>query len=76
MKFLRQVLLCLFLCAVPFWIVEYGGYIALQESDVGIVYRSDTPLSALPKQEAAAIRSKIPCYTAEEAARTMENFCS
>ena len=76
MKILRQVLLCLFLCGAPFWILEDGGFIALKESETGTVHRSDTPLSALPPEDAAAIHGKIPCYTAEEAARFMENFCS
>ena len=76
MKFLRQALLCFFLCAAPFWILEDGGFVALQEAETGTVHRSDTPLSALPKDTVAAIQGKIPCYTAEEAARYMENFCS
>ena len=76
MRFLWQVLLCFFLCAAPFWIIEDCGFVALQESDKGVIYKSDTPLSALPEGDAAAIRSKIPCYSAEEAARYMENFCS
>ena len=76
MKYLWQVLLCFFLCAAPFWILEDGGFVALRESETGIVHRSDTPISALPAGEAAAIRNKIPCYSAEDAARHMENFCS
>lgn len=76
MKFLRQLFFFFLLCGVPFWIIEDRGYVALRISETDTIYRSDTPLSALPAEEAAAIRDKIPCYTAEEAARAMENFCS
>lgn len=75
-KFFAQILLYLFLCGAPFWILEDGGFVALLEEETGILHRSDTPLSALPKQEASVIQDKIPCYSAEEAARYMENFCS
>ena len=76
MKLFWRIFVWFVLCAVPFWVVEDGGFVALWGSDIGIIYRSDTPISALPAEEANAIRSKIPCYSAEEAARYMENFCS
>ena len=76
MRFLRRLVLFFLLCGVPFWIVEDGGFVALRGSDAGVIYRSETRVSSLPEEDAAAIRDKIPCYSAEEAARCMENFCS
>ena len=76
MKILQQMFLLILLCAISFWVTEEDGFVALQESGKGVIYKSDTPISALPTDDASAIRSKIPCYSAEEAARYMENFCS
>ena len=66
----------LLLNVAPYFIFDDEGYVALRETQTGRVLRSQTPVSMLPEGDAAAIRSGIPCDSAVEAKRRMENFCS
>lgn len=70
------IILFLLLNVAPYFIFDDGGFVAIRETQSGKVTRSDMPVSMLPEGEARAVRSGIPCDSAVEAAKRMENFCS
>lgn len=69
------IFVLLFLLA-PYYIFDDGGFVALRETQTGKIFRSETPVSMLPEGDARAVRSEIPCDSATEAKKRMENFCS
>ena len=60
----------------PYYIFDDGGFVALRETQSGKIFRSEMPVSMLPEGDARAVRSEIPCDSAIEARKRMENFCS
>ena len=66
-----------FLLLTGFLLQARGGFVAVYDCDAGrVVQMTDTPVSALPAADRDALRRGIPCGSAADAARRLEDFGS